>query len=121
MQDFKKLLVWQKAHELALQGYRLTADFPRDELFGLRNTLRKTSVDIPAYIAEGCGKLTGDDAARSISAAIALANRLEYYALMARDLQMLSEPNHDLLLDGTVEVRKMLSGFAKRVQPSHFP
>lgn len=117
MQDFQKLLVWQKAHELALLTYRLTADFPRDELFGLRNSLRKTSVDIPAYIAEGCGKLTSAEAGRAVAGAIALANRLEYYALMARDLEMLSDLNHDMLLDAVVEVRKMLSGFAKRVNP----
>ena len=116
MQDFRKLLVWQKAHELALLTYRLTADFPREELFGLRNSLRNTSVDIPAYIAEGCGKLTGGETVRAVAGAIALANRLEYYALMARDLRMLSDLNHDTLLEGAVEVRKMLSGFAKRVE-----
>ncbi|HQU93424.1 MAG TPA: four helix bundle protein [Pyrinomonadaceae bacterium] len=53
MQDFRKLLVWQKAHDLALFTYRITADFPKEELFGLRNTLRKTGVDIPALVAEG--------------------------------------------------------------------
>ncbi len=115
MQDFKNLLVWQKAHQLALLTYRSTADFPRDELFGLRNSLRKTSVDIPAFIAEGCGKLTSQETGRAIVGAIALANRLEYYALMARDLRMLNDPNHDALLDAIVEVRKMLSGFAKRI------
>ena len=115
MQDFKKLLVWQKAHALALLTYKLTADFPRDEVFGLRTSLRKTSVDIPAFIAEGCGKPTSDETARSIVGAIALANRLEYYALMARDLQMLSDGAYDVHLEATVEVRKMLSGFAKRV------
>jgi four helix bundle protein len=116
MQDFKKLLVWQKAHELALLTYQLTADFPRDELFGLRNSLRKTSVDIPAFIAEGCGKPNPAETARSISAAIALSNRLEQYALMSRDLKMLSEANHDVIFDRTVEVRKMLSGFTKRLE-----
>jgi four helix bundle protein len=117
MQDFKKLLVWQKAHELALLTYRLTADFPRDELFGLRNSLRKTSVDIPAFIAEACGKPTGNETGRAIVGAVALANRLEYYAFMARDLRMLNDLNHDALLEATIEVRKMLSGFAKRVTP----
>jgi len=56
MQDFKNLKVWQKAHELALFTYTITADFPKEEMFGLRNTLRKTSVDIPACIAEGCAR-----------------------------------------------------------------
>jgi four helix bundle protein len=115
MQDFKNLKVWQKAHELALLTYRLTADFPRDELFGLRNTLRKTSVDIPAFIAEGCAKTSDVDFAKTMSLAVALANRLEYYALMAHDLTMLSERDHEILLETIVEVRKMLSGFAKRL------
>jgi four helix bundle protein len=52
MQDFKNLKVWQKSHELALFTYQITAEFPKEELFGLRNTLRKTSVDIPGFIAE---------------------------------------------------------------------
>ncbi len=116
MQDYRKLLVWQKAHELALLTYRITADFPRDELFGLRNSLRKTSVDIPAFIAEGCGKLTGSEAGRAIIGAIALANRLEYYSLMARDLRILSDRNFDTEVEAIVEVRKMLSGFAKKLE-----
>jgi four helix bundle protein len=116
MQDFKKLLVWQKAHELALLTYRLTADFPRDEIFGLRNSLRKTSVDIPAFIAEGCGKLTNSESARAIVGAVALANRLEYYSIMARDLGMLSDDGYDTEVGVVVEVRKMLSGFAKKLE-----
>lgn len=36
MQDFRNLNVWKRAHELALLTYRITADFPRDEVFGLR-------------------------------------------------------------------------------------
>jgi len=46
MQNFRNLLVWQKAHELVLAIYERTADFPKDELFGLRTQLRKTAVDI---------------------------------------------------------------------------
>lgn len=116
MQDFRKLLVWQKAHELALLTYKLTSDFPRDEVFGLRNSLRKTSIDIPAFIAEGCGKLNSTESARSIVGAVALANRLEYYALMARDLRIMSEEGYTIEVAAVVEVRKMLSGFAKKLE-----
>lgn len=115
MQDFRNLQVWQKAHELALMTYRLTADFPREEVFGLRNSLRKTSVDIPAYIAEGCGKTNDVEFAKSLGAALGFANRLEYYALMAFDLQMLEESNHARFQTAIVEVKKMLSGFSRRL------
>ena len=115
MQDFKNLKVWQKAHELALFTYQITADFPKEELFGLRNTLRKTSVDIPAFIAEGCGKTNDQEFGRLISTAIGLNNRLEYYALVARDLKLLNDAVHKEYEDGIVEVRKMLSGFNQRL------
>jgi four helix bundle protein len=115
MQDFKNLKVWQKAHELALHTYRITADFPTEELFGLRNTLRKTSVDIPALIAEGCAKDNYAEFSRSVANAIALANRMEYYALVARDLKLLGDTVHEEYSEHIIEVRKMLSGLSQRL------
>lgn len=117
MQDFKNLKVWQKAHELALFTYQVTADFPKEELFGLRSTLRKTSVDIPGFIAEGCAKTNDQEFAKLISMAIGLNNRLEYYALVARDLQLLNSAVHTDYTDRIIEVRKMLSGFNQRLVP----
>ena len=111
MQDFRNLLVWQKAHSLALLTYRLTADFPRDELFGLRNSLRRTSVDIPAYIAEGCMKPNDAEFSKSLSAALGFANRLEYYALMSRDLNFLKDEVHIDYEATIIEVKKMMNGF----------
>lgn len=115
MQDFKNLKVWQKAHELALFTYKITADFPKEELFGLRNTLRKTSVDIPAYIAEGCAKENNAEFSKLIRSSMALGNRLEYYALMAKDLTFLNDAIHTEYVGRIVEVRKMLSGFNRRL------
>lgn len=115
MQNFLNLLVWQKAHELALLPYRLTTDFPRDEAFGLRHSLRKTSVDIPAYIAEGCGKASDEEFSRALGAAFAFATRLEYYALMACDLTMLAKAKHADYEERIIEVKKMLSGFNRRL------
>ncbi|MBX3294248.1 MAG: four helix bundle protein [Acidobacteria bacterium] len=115
MQDFKNLLVWQKAHELALFTYRITADFPKEELFGLRNTLRKTSVDIPAFVAEGCSKANDQEFGKLLRTAIGLNNRLEYFALVAKDLELLSDAIHKEYEDRIVEVRKMLSGLNQKL------
>lgn len=116
MQDFRNLQVWKKAHELALLTYRLTADFPRDEVFGLRHSMRKASVDIPASIAEGCGKPNDVEFSRSLSAALGIANRLEYYSLMARDLEMLTPENHEFHANETIEVKKMINGFNRTLK-----
>lgn len=56
MRDFKKLLVWQKSHELTLHIYESTNAFPSSELYGLTSQIRRASVSIPSNIAEGCGR-----------------------------------------------------------------
>ena len=115
MQDFRRLQVWQRAHQLALLTYRITKDFPRDEVFGLRQMMRKTSIDIPAFIAEGCGKPNDPEFARSLSGAISLGNRLEQYSLMAKDLQFLDEDIHRDYENEIIEVKKMIAGFIRRL------
>ena len=118
MQDFRNLQVWQKAHHLTLLVYRLTADFPRDELFGLRTQLRKTAIEIPAYIAEGSGKPNDHEFSRSVSIALANASRLEYYAVVANDLEMLGNENYSELAEKIVEVKKMLINLKHRLDQS---
>jgi four helix bundle protein len=115
MQDFRNLVVWQKAHQLALHTYRITNDFPRDEVFGLRNMMRKISIDIPAYIAEGAAKPNDSEFARCLSAALGFANRLEYYALMAQDLEFFGPEAYRVYVHDLVEVKKMMGGFNRRL------
>ena len=57
-ESFKDLLVWQRAVQLTLAIYKLTADFPADERFGLTNQLRRASVPVASNIAEGYGRST---------------------------------------------------------------
>ena len=104
------------AHHLTLSVYELTANFPREELFGLRTQLRKTCFDIPAYIAEGCGKPNDAEFAKSLAVAISLAHRLEYYVLISKDLGMLAEPEYLVLTTEIVEVKKMLSVLMQRLR-----
>lgn len=115
MQDFRNLKVWQKAHELALSAYKLTADFPREEIFGLRHSIRKTAVDIPAYIAEGAGKPNDTEFALSINLALSLSMRLEYFALVAHDLELVPADPYELFAGRIVEVKKMLAGFKRNL------
>lgn len=115
MQDFRNLKVWQKVHELALASYKLTTEFPREETFGLRHSIRKTSVDIPAYIAEGAGKATDAEFAISINLALSFAMRLEYYALIAHDLELINSTAYDTFAVNIIEVKKMLGGFRRNL------
>lgn len=115
MQDFRNLKVWQKAHGLTLLIYKLTQDFPREELFGLRNSLRRTCVEIPGYIAEGSGKTSDLEFSKCVGSALGFANRLEYYVLLAFDLAMFSEAENLQINESIIDLKKMLNGFNRRL------
>ncbi len=65
MQDFKKLRVWDKGHQLTLAIYKMTARFPKEELYGLTSQMRRAAASIVSNIADGCGRTGGADFAVS--------------------------------------------------------
>ncbi len=86
MQDFKRLVVWQKAHQITLALYRVTAKFSSDELYGLTSQMRRAAASIGADISEGCGRETRPDFARFLHNATGSSSELEHHLLLARDL-----------------------------------
>lgn len=89
MKDFRKLLVWEKAHYLTLEIYKNTKSFPRDELFGLTSQIRRSSVSIPSNLEEGCGSGTDAELARFSQISMGSACELEYQLLLANELNYL--------------------------------
>src|SRR3712207_8902609 len=61
MRNFRDLQVWEKGHRMTLAVYRATATFPHDELYGLTSQMRRSSLSVPANIAEGCGRGSDTD------------------------------------------------------------
>ncbi len=118
MQDFHQLKVWEKAHVLTLDVYRMTGRFPNSEVFGLRSQLRRASASIAANIAEGCGRSSRAEFGQFLNQAIGSASELEYHLLLARDLQLIDVSAHDLAAEKTIEVKRMLASLHGRVRPS---
>lgn len=116
MQDFRKLSVWKKSHELTLQVYRETSAFPKAELSGLTSQLRRAAASVPTNIAEGCGRGTDADFGRFLAITLGSASEVEYLVLLARDLELLTEEAARDLAAGVVEVKRMLTSLAKRVR-----
>ena len=116
MKDFRSLQVWDKVHRLTLSSYRLTATFPKSELYGLTSQIRRCAVSTAANIAEGCGKPGNGEFQRFLNIAAGSASELEYHFLLARDLGYLSETDYPQFNAAVVEVKRMLASLARKVE-----
>jgi four helix bundle protein len=116
MKDFRSLQVWDKAHQLTLCSYRVTATFPKNELYGMTSQIRRCAASIAANIAEGCGKRGNGEFQRFLNIAAGSASELEYHFLLARDLGYLNETDYPALNAAVVEVKRMLASLARKVE-----
>jgi four helix bundle protein len=116
MQDFRNLKVWKKGHELTLKIYKVTAIFPRDEVYGLISQMRRSASSIPTNIAEGSSRDGDSEFARFLFIAMGSASELEYQILLAHDLLFLNKDDYNMLILDVTEVKKMLSSFILKLK-----
>ncbi len=116
MQDFKKLLVWQKSLELSISTYRLTASFPPEEKFGLTSQTRRAVVSISNNIAEGCGRFTQNDFGHFLQISLGSTNEVENCFLIAQALGYLSNEGFETLNQKNTEIRKMLLSLIDKIR-----
>lgn len=114
MQDFKKLIVWQKAHGLTLTVYKETITFPKEEVYGLTSQLRRASSSIAANIAEGTGKYSIRDINRFFQIALGSAKEVEYFLILSKDLHYLNSNSYCIMNNLLSEVRAMLLTLIKK-------
>ncbi len=115
MQDFKDLKVWQKAHALVLEIYKASAEFPKEEVYGLTSQIRRSAISIPSNIAEGRGRSVDGDLRRFIHIALGSAAELEYQIILSKDLNYLNPVITTDLLNRLAEVRRMLIAFVQKL------
>ena len=115
--SFEQLIVWQKAHQLALETYRFTGSFPRSEIYGLTSQLRRAAVSVPANIAEGFKKRGRPDKVRFLNIAQGSLEECRYYLILAKDLNYGDTAKLQPQLE---EVSKLLEAYAAKILASGF-
>jgi four helix bundle protein len=110
---FERLEVWQRAMDFAGQVYEITKAFPRDEMFGLTNQLRRASVSVAANIAEGASRSSRKDQARFFEIAYGSLNEVVTMLYISRSQNYITEEvlvnaRHDIL-----KMCRMLSGLRR--------
>ncbi|MBU0975643.1 MAG: four helix bundle protein [Patescibacteria group bacterium] len=116
MKNFRDLKVWEKSHKLTLEVYTITTNFPKEELYGLTNQLRRASSSVPINISEGCGRSTDKDLARFLQISMGSASETEYLLLLSNQLGYLNENDYLKSTRNIQEVKKMLAKFIKKLR-----
>jgi four helix bundle protein len=106
--SFEDVDVWKKAHAWVLNVYRLTEQFPKQEMFGLTSQLRRAAVSVPANFAEGFKKRGHADKLRFYNIAQGSLEECRYYLILARDLKY---GETAALMRDLEEVSKMLDAY----------
>jgi four helix bundle protein len=115
MRDFRRLDVWNRAHQLTLDIFHTTGSFPASERFGLVTQMRRSAVSIPSNIAEGAGRSSRRDYARFLDIAVGSAHELDYQLQLSRDLGYADTDRLHELAGELIEVRSMVVGLKASV------
>jgi four helix bundle protein len=116
VKDFREIHVWQRSHALALEIYRLTKSFPKEEIFSLTSQMRRAASSIPANIAEGCGRDGDAELKRFMNISLGSACELDHFLLLAGDLGYIPADNVGKLASEFLEIRRMLGGFIQQLK-----
>jgi len=114
--DFKKIKAWQHADDLAIQVYRQTKSFPREELFGITSQLRRAVVSIPTNIVEGANREHKKEYLHFLHIAKGSIAETEYLLGLAKRLEYLQDNEHEKLEDLRTETAKTLQGLINSVK-----
>ena len=117
MSDYRKLEVWRKAYALALNAHRVATELRGAHHASLRSQIIRCAMSIPANIVEGREQRSEAGFARYLRVALGSSSELEHHFRMAHAIQAISLAEHTSLSTQVIEVRMMLHGLLRRIEP----
>lgn len=115
MIDYRKYNVWQKSHQLVLNVYAITSNFPKTEQFNLISQINRAVVSIPTNIAEGCGKETQKELIRFLYISSGSTHELEYLLYLSTELNYLEHDVSNKVLSDIDEIKRMLASLIRKI------
>jgi four helix bundle protein len=110
--------VWKEAIELVTLVYKYTDSFPKSEMYGLTNQIRRSAVSIPSNISEGAARNTSKDFSHFLAIALGSIAELETQLIIAQNIDFLSLNQLEELINKLVPIRRMTLGLKKTLQNS---
>jgi four helix bundle protein len=116
LKAFRKLIVWQRAHELTLMIYKASEKFPKHEMFGLTSQTRRSAVSVEANIAEGYALGTTPNYLRHLNISVGSLAETESHIEIAHDLGYLADSAYEKLTEKAREVGYLLSRLKSSIE-----
>jgi four helix bundle protein len=110
MGTHKQLEVWKNSIDLVKEVYKQTRVFPKDELYGLTNQIRRASVSIPANISEGSARMSPKEFHYFLRISFGSLSELETLLIIALELDYLNNENYAVLQNRIIIITAQLSG-----------
>lgn len=107
--------MWKKSVSYSIDIYRVTKQFPRDELYGITSQMRRSAISIPSNIAEGYGRRSEKEKYRFLCFALGSSSELETQLIMCSQLGYIDDEVYNDLINRLSEIIKMLSSLANIV------
>jgi len=108
--NHKDLDVWNKGVSLVTDIYKLTKNYPKDEVYGLANQMRRAAVSIPSNIAEGASRNSDKEFIQFLYIALGSASELETQIVISRNLSYIEDAESETYLKNIESLKKMLNG-----------
>lgn len=119
IQSFRDLFAWQEAHRLVLDIYTRTKDFPKEEMYGLVNQMRRCAVSVSSNIAEGFSRQSYLEKAHFYSMSQGSITELQNQLIIANDVHYISDELFKVTYEQSVKVHKLLNGLIKKSKAIH--
>ena len=115
-ESYRDLIAWRNAMHFVREVYDATRVFPKEELYGLTNQLRRAAVSVPSNIAEGQARFSPKEFCHFLSHARGSLVEIETRILIAQDLRYLSAARGSALLKEAAELGRIPNGLTASVK-----
>lgn len=113
---YHNMILWKKAHCLTLEIYKITKNFPKDELFGVVSQLRRAASSVPANIVEGSARRTNKEFSQFLIQARGSLVESQYFLELSKDLNYIPVEKFNELSLLSIEVGKMLNSLLGKLK-----
>jgi four helix bundle protein len=117
IKDYKDLIIWQKGIEIAEKCYYLTKKYPKDELYGMIQQIRRSATSIPANIAEGYGRRYTAEYVRFLNISQGSVNELETHLIVSARVGLCSEIEIKDIINLLKQETRMIPALIKKLEP----